>query len=94
MPGFDRTGPNGLGPMTGGARGFCNPWRGRMHRYAFPRWGRFTHPRFWGYGFPGYVPQMSSDQELEYLKSQAETLNSELENIETEISRLSGEKEQ
>lgn len=25
MPGFDRTGPMGAGPMTGGARGFCNP---------------------------------------------------------------------
>lgn len=25
MPGFDRTGPSGAGPMSGGARGFCNP---------------------------------------------------------------------
>ena len=25
MPGFDRTGPMGTGPMTGGRRGFCNP---------------------------------------------------------------------
>ena len=25
MPGFDRTGPMGEGPMTGGARGLCNP---------------------------------------------------------------------
>ena len=25
MPGFDRTGPMGAGPMTGGARGFCYP---------------------------------------------------------------------
>lgn len=25
MPGFDRTGPQGMGPMTGGTRGFCNP---------------------------------------------------------------------
>lgn len=23
MPNFDRTGPQGAGPMTGGARGFC-----------------------------------------------------------------------
>jgi len=23
MPGFDRTGPAGMGPMTGGGRGFC-----------------------------------------------------------------------
>jgi len=23
MPGFDGTGPNGMGPMTGGGRGYC-----------------------------------------------------------------------
>ncbi len=25
MPGFDRSGPMGLGPMTGGRKGLCNP---------------------------------------------------------------------
>jgi hypothetical protein len=25
MPGYDRTGPMGAGPMTGGTRGRCNP---------------------------------------------------------------------
>ena len=25
MPGYDRTGPMGVGPMTGGVRGRCNP---------------------------------------------------------------------
>jgi hypothetical protein len=25
MPGFDGTGPQGQGPMTGGGRGLCNP---------------------------------------------------------------------
>ena len=94
MPGFDRTGPNGMGPMSGGARGFCNPRRGRMHYRNFPRRGFFSHPGYWGYGYPPYGPQMSLEQELEYLKSQAETLKSELENIEAEISRISGEKEQ
>ena len=23
MPGYDGTGPRGMGPMTGGARGYC-----------------------------------------------------------------------
>lgn len=27
MPGFDRTGPAGRGPMTGRALGYCNPKR-------------------------------------------------------------------
>lgn len=25
MPGFNRRGPEGMGPMTGGGRGLCNP---------------------------------------------------------------------
>lgn len=39
MPGFDGTGPAGAGPMTGGARGYCNP-------SGYARYGR-------GYGM-GY----------------------------------------
>lgn len=42
MPGFNRTGPMGFGPMTGGRRGWCNPagsrlgpeFRGGGYRYA------------------------------------------------------------
>ena len=35
MPGFDRTGPMGAGPMTGGARGRCNPaTAGNIAAYA------------------------------------------------------------
>ena len=26
MPGLDGTGPAGMGPMIGGARGWCNPY--------------------------------------------------------------------
>ncbi|MDY6910902.1 MAG: DUF5320 domain-containing protein [Chloroflexota bacterium] len=56
MPGFNRTGPRGMGPMTGGARGLCNPWgrgtgwgmgrgygmgRGRGFSRSFsPGWGQ------------------------------------------------------
>ena len=32
MPGLDRTGPTGMGPMTGGARGWCNPSGGHFDR--------------------------------------------------------------
>lgn len=54
MPGFDGTGPMGVGPMTGGARGFCAglvrpyapsrgvyPFRGPM---AFPWRGPYAVP--------------------------------------------------
>lgn len=38
MPGFDGTGPMGMGPMTGGGRGFC------IGYWPYPYWGR--HLRF------------------------------------------------
>ena len=35
MPGFDQTGPMGAGPMSGGARGRCNPaMAGSIPTYA------------------------------------------------------------
>ena len=44
MPGFDRTGPMGAGPMTGGARGFCNAQSavrtGNMPDYSGAGYGR------------------------------------------------------
>ena len=59
MPGFNRTGPMGAGPMTGGARGLCNPsgtayagsgfGRGRGFRGGFgPGFGQ---GRGYGIGF-------------------------------------------
>jgi hypothetical protein len=37
MPGFDGTGPSGRGPMTGGARGWCNPQSAASQGYAANR---------------------------------------------------------
>jgi len=66
MPGGDRTGPAGMGPMTGRAAGYCagysvpgymNPVPGRG-RLGFGRGGFFRgggRGRAWGrgWGFPG-----------------------------------------
>ena len=56
MPGFDKTGPQGAGPMTGGRRGFCNPTAsdfqpvyGRGFGYGAQRGGRLGSGR----GFRG-----------------------------------------
>jgi hypothetical protein len=60
MPGFDGTGPMGMGPMTGGARGLCSPysrpfarrdwtlcsWFGRSGR------GKGFRNMFWATGVP------------------------------------------
>jgi hypothetical protein len=34
MPRFDGTGPAGMGPMTGGARGWCNSYGSRYAGYG------------------------------------------------------------
>jgi len=81
MPGFDGTGPRGMGPMTGGGRGFC----------AVPlpvNWpisgGRAVyHP----YGLP-FVPQVTREQELDFLKTQAQAMREQLKHIDNQIQQL------
>jgi len=43
MPGFDRTGPMGAGPMTGGRRGLCGGSHGRPLNMGYA----------YGYGYGG-----------------------------------------
>lgn len=89
MPGFDGTGPMGMGPMTGGGRGFCSPWRvaAGWRRLALPRWNPYTYP--YPYEFGPLAPQMTREQELDFLKSEAQALRDELEELETRISQIS-----
>jgi len=50
MPGFDGTGPAGMGPMTGGARGLCNPYDDTLYRRPYRAYrANFGRPR-WGIG--------------------------------------------
>ena len=90
MPGFDGTGPGGMGPMTGGGRGYCNSgsaWTGygypRRFGYAYPRYGRFG-------AWPAVAP-VARDEELQILKRQAANLKRELEGIDERIAGLTGE---
>jgi hypothetical protein len=59
MPGMDGTGPRGLGPMTGGGRGWCNPYFGGI-RLPFIAGNPYVRPYSWGfpygYGIGRYVP--------------------------------------
>ena len=84
MPGLNGTGPRGMGPMTGGGRGFCNP------RGAVPRQGAFR--RYGPYGVYPIVSSEARPQDIEALKDQAEALKNELKRLEAEIERLSAEK--
>jgi hypothetical protein len=93
MPGFDGSGPNGMGPMTGGGRGFCNPRGSITGRYAPPRRVNYAFPQYGTYGFRSFAPRITREQELEFLKGQAEALRDELKELETEIDKLSAKKE-
>jgi hypothetical protein len=65
MPGFDATGPMGMGPMTGGGRGLCNPSVPYGRPYSsggFGPWfgrgrgrGRGYRHRYWATGQPGWM---------------------------------------
>jgi hypothetical protein len=94
VPGFDGTGPNRMGPMTGVGRGFCSPWGTGMRNYAFPRRAPYIYPRYGAYGFRPFTPRISREQELEFLKGQAEALKDELKELENEISKISAEKKE
>ena len=93
MPGFDGTGPRGLGPMTGGGRGFCAvPAGGRAI-------GRGRRGAFYGYGMaygaPYWAPpatEVTPEEELSILRSEAAALKRELQSIESRIQELEPKK--
>ena len=93
MPGFDGTGPRGMGPMTGGGRGFCSPWGiGAARAYGFPRRTGYAYP-YYGPGpfFPDatpFAPQMSREQEIDFLKDEAGALKRMLEEIDARVKKL------
>jgi hypothetical protein len=65
-----------------------------MRQYAFPRWAPYTYPRYGAYGFRPFTPRISREQELEFLKGQAEALKDELKELENEIGKISAEKKE
>jgi len=80
MPGFDGTGPRGMGPMTGGGRGLCAmPLPRTWSRYA----ARAAYTRY-------AVPwsNLTPEQELGLLKNQAQASKEQLKQIEARIEEL------
>ena len=96
MPGFDGTGPGGMGPMTGGGRGYCHPLgMGNTGAYRLPRWAPYADPYYYRapfYSQPApYTPYMSRKEEINLLKRQADILSKTLEEIDERITELAGE---
>lgn len=94
MPRGDRTGPLGMGPMTGWGRGFCTGnrfpgfWRrgfGRGYGVFGRRWGMGPGwgpwPGYWRTA-PGPLPQAGS---LSFLKEEEQRLREELAAVERRI---------
>jgi len=90
MPRFDGTGPWGAGAMTGGGRGFCAPFGARGGRRPWGFHHRFNHPHA-GYGYP-YAGAPTREQEINYLKSEADSLRRALDEINARVQTLSEEK--
>lgn len=103
MPGFDGTGPRGMGPMTGGGRGFCaiplpGSWPTYLGRGAYTPYGVPWGMPYYGAGpaTPGavpFAPQMTREQELDFLKNQAQAMREQLEQIESRIQQLGSKEE-
>jgi len=95
MPGYDGTGPAGMGPMTGGGRGFCSPWgmRGGRGRYGFARWPGYGR-RYYGAGPYAHSPwaynpaPMTAEEELEGLRAESQMLARHLEEIQRRLAGL------
>ena len=91
MPGFDGTGPMGMGPMTGGGRGFCAiPLRPAWLTYAG---AGFSTPYAvpWAvpyYGVPPFAPQITRQEELDYLRNLANSMRDDLREIEARIQEI------
>ncbi len=97
MPGLDRTGPQGQGSMTGGARGNCNTANMRNERPAvgnqgFGRgmaYGRKNFRGGNGYGMgmrQGYAGNIgNSADELNSLKAEVELLNRRIAQLESTL---------
>jgi len=102
MPGFDGTGPRGMGPMTGGGRGLCSPWgRGAAFRRGIaPLYPEVPYAPYRGGAMPygatapweaPFAPQMTREQELGLLKQDAQATREQLEQIEVRINKLTAE---
>jgi len=95
MPGGDRTGPMGGGPMTGWGRGFCGEsatsgvGRGRGRG-----WGHGWRHRFWATGQPGGLrggsaaSEPPTEVEQQALQREAAAIEADLERIRRRLQEL------
>ena len=100
MPGFNGRGPEGMGPMTGGGRGLCNPANrsffnhgraftargGRGRGFCNYRWLPGTGRRA-GFGYTG-AAYYDKDQEESILRNEEAMLKDELESVKQRLEKI------
>jgi hypothetical protein len=100
MPGGDRTGPRGRGPLTGGGFGYCggssDPRRFPRVDFGFPPGGfgrgRGRRNSFWATGLPGWQRRgrWNPSDRLPDSATEKRELQREAEELEAELVRLRG----
>ncbi|MBT8333407.1 MAG: DUF5320 domain-containing protein [Desulfobacterales bacterium] len=96
MPGFDRKGPLGMGPVTGGGRGRCTAARQECDETSigcFGRGRRLGRGRpFAGVGQRGFdrsfARNMTAGNDLELMKLEAQQLERKLQIVNQSITEL------
>ncbi|BDD88501.1 DUF5320 domain-containing protein [Desulfofustis limnaeus] len=102
MPGFDKTGPMGVGPMTGGGLGRCTGvevpsgvfgrgmgrGRGCGRGWAFSTGSGRGRGRGYAAGYPPAMPNVSAEQEVDFLKTEAQRLEQQLQRINDRLGNL------
>ncbi|MBN2102071.1 MAG: DUF5320 domain-containing protein [Candidatus Aenigmarchaeota archaeon] len=84
MPGFDGTGPRGIGPMTGRGMGPCGRGMG-FGRGAGRGFGR----GFWAQEqFARPYPELTKEQEIADLKAERELIQRDIEALNKRLSEL------
>ena len=79
MPGFDKTGPMGMGPMTGRGFGLCGLGLGWRKRFGMGR----GMGRYFGWDWP-----QTEEDKLKALADYKKALEEEMEDVKKEEEEL------
>lgn len=89
MPGYDKTGPFGEGPMTGRRFGTCN---GKRNFSFKPMCRGFRNGRFINHLNQNIKinndSKLNEEEELQFLKTQSQLMQTELNEINKQITNL------